>query len=57
MKNAFRAHTRKVFETLYDATFASTLAFGVLMILLLLVAMAVGARGIDVRHIHTAPDF
>ncbi len=57
MKNAFRAHACKAVEALYNATVASTLAFCLLMLLLMLVAMAVGARAIDVRHIHTAPQF
>ncbi len=57
MKKTLKANGLKTFEALYGVTFASTLAFGALMILLALVAMAVDVKAIDVQHIHTAPQF
>ncbi len=57
MMNTIKADGFKALEALYGAIVASTLAFGGLMILLGLIAMAVDVKAIDVQHIHTAPQF
>ncbi len=57
MLNTLRGYSLKASEALYGATAALVLAFGGLMILLALVAMAVDVKAIDVQHIHTAPQF
>ncbi len=57
MMNTIKADGFKALEACYGAIVASTLAFGGLMILLGLIAMAVDVKAIDVQHIHTAPQF
>jgi len=56
-KMALSNCARNAAETLFNAIVAAILAFGLLLLLLLLVALAVGAKAIDVQHIHTAPQF